>query len=404
MATRSWQRAIPVGLVAFAYALALWQRPGDATSDTKIDLHVDPGGFLRDVASVWTSTGSLGHLQGGQYGGYLWPMGPFFALGHAIGLEEWLVQRLWLGTVLALLAYGVVRLLDDLLERERGAAHLAAGAIALLNPYVVVFTNRTSITLLAYAALPWLMLAVHRGAQRPRSWLWPAVFALVLTTAGGGVNAGVLAWVLLAPLMLLLYEPLVGGTTWKASRGFAWRTVITSSVASAWWVVPLLVQTRYGIDFLRFTEQPGTIWGTTSSTESLRLMGYWVSYIGVGFSGRPLPYFDDSHTMLFSAPVLVASLVVPGLALAGFAWTRRWRYGPLFLALVLVGLIVMIAGFPEGTPLRRALTAGYFRVDAVQFLRTPSSASRGASWPGSARRCWTSASVVLCRSTAWRWA
>jgi arabinofuranan 3-O-arabinosyltransferase len=368
--SRLRRRAIPLGLVAFAYALALWQRPGDATSDTKIDLHVDPGGFLRDVASVWTSTGSLGHLQGGQYGGYLWPMGPFFALFHALGLAPWLVQRLWLGTVLALLAYGVVRLMDDLLERDRGAAHLAAGAIALLNPYVVVFFNRTSITLLAYAALPWLLLAVHRGVRREGGWVWPAAFALVLTSSGGGVNAGVLAWVLLAPLLLLLYEPVLGGATWKAARGFAWRTVVTAGVASAWWVVPLLVQTRYGIDFLRFTEQPGTIWGTTSSTESLRLMGYWVSYIGVGFSGRPLPYFDDSHTLLFSAPVLVASLVVPGLALAGFAWTRRWRYGPLFLALVLVGLVVMIAGFPEGTPLRRALTAGYFRVDAVQFLRT----------------------------------
>ena len=60
--------------------------PGCASSDTKIDLHVDPVGFLGDVASAWSSTGDLGHVQGGQYGGYLFPMGPFFALGHALGL------------------------------------------------------------------------------------------------------------------------------------------------------------------------------------------------------------------------------------------------------------------------------------------------------------------------------
>ena len=59
-----------------------------------------------------------------------------------------------------------------------------------------------------------------------------------------------------------------------------------TALASAWWVVPLLVQSRYGVDFLRFTEQPGTIWATTSLTESLRLMGYWISYLGVGYGGR----------------------------------------------------------------------------------------------------------------------
>ena len=69
-----------------AFVLALAQRPGLASSDTKIDLHVDPAGFLGDVASAWSSTGDLGHVQGGQYGGYLFPMGPFFALGHALGL------------------------------------------------------------------------------------------------------------------------------------------------------------------------------------------------------------------------------------------------------------------------------------------------------------------------------
>src|ERR671921_2385976 len=79
-------------------------------ADTKIDLHVDPAGFLSDVASVWTPSGALGHVQGGQYSGYLFPMGPFFALGHALGLSDWLVGRLWLGTLMALGAGGVVRL------------------------------------------------------------------------------------------------------------------------------------------------------------------------------------------------------------------------------------------------------------------------------------------------------
>ena len=79
-------RALAAALAALAFVLALLQRPGQASSDTKIDLHVDPAGFLGDVASAWSSTGDLGHVQGGQYGGYLFPMGPFFALAHALGV------------------------------------------------------------------------------------------------------------------------------------------------------------------------------------------------------------------------------------------------------------------------------------------------------------------------------
>jgi hypothetical protein len=364
------ERAIPPLLALLAFGLALAQRPGWASSDTKIDLHVDPSGFLQDVASVWTSSGALGHVQGGQYGGYLFPMGPFFALGHAVGLAPWLVQRLWLGTLLALAAWGTVRLLDDLAGRPRGVAHAVAGVLMVVNPYVVVFTARTSITLLAYAALPWLLLAVHRGVRRPSGWWWPAAFALVVTASGGGVNAAVTAWVLLGPALLALYEGRFGGVDWRAIRAFAWRAAAATLVASLWWLAPIVTQALYGIDFLQFTEQPGTIWGTTSLSETLRLMGYWVSYVGVGFHGVTRPYFSDAPTLLYEPVVVAAMLAVPALVLGGFAWTRRARYGPFFLALALMGALVMAAGFPEGTPLRGGLHFAYNHFEPTHFLRT----------------------------------
>ena len=34
-----------------------------------------------------------------------------------------------------------------------------------------------------------LMLAAHRGLASPRGWRWPVAFALILSLAGGGVNA-----------------------------------------------------------------------------------------------------------------------------------------------------------------------------------------------------------------------
>ena len=260
---------------------------------------------------MWTSTGQLGDVQSGQQTGYLFPMGPFFAVGHAFGIPDWIVQRLWLGTLLALAAWGVVRLLDALLGRPRGVAHLVAGAVILLNPFVVTYANRTTVTLLAYAALPWLLLVVHRGLRESHRWRWPAAFGLLVAASGGGINGAVTAWMLLGPALLLCYEIAFTRIGWRQARGFVWRTLLTTVLTSLWWIVPAYVQSSYGIDFLHFTEQPGTIWGTTSATETLRLMSFWLSYVGIGFNGRAIPYFDDQHTLLFSLPVVIATLLVP---------------------------------------------------------------------------------------------
>ena len=361
---------IPLALGALAFVVAFVQRPGLEVAETKVDLHVAPGSFLRDVLSAWTPTGSLGHVFAGQYGGYLWPMGPFFALGHLVGLPDWIVGRLWIGAALALSAWGMVRLLDALVGRPRGAGHLAGGLLYMLNPYVVTYVGRTSITLLATAALPWLLLCVHRGLRDPRGWWWPAAFALVLTSTGGGVNVAVTAWMLLGPALLVVYELGWGAVASAGARAFVVRLVPVAALASLWWVAAVLVHARYGLDFLPYTEQPGTIWSTTSLPESLRLLGFWTSYIGVGYTGTLRAFQADAGVYLGLAPVVVATLAIPALSLGSFAWTRRARYAPFFLALVLLGLLVMFVGFPEGAPLRRAATFTYNHVQAVRFLRT----------------------------------
>ena len=361
---------IPLALGALAFVVAFAQRPGLEVAETKVDLHVAPGSFLRDVLSAWTPSGSLGHVFAGQYGGYLWPMGPFFALGHLVGLPDWIVGRLWIGTALALSAWGMVRLLDALAGRPRGAGHLAGALLYMLNPYVVTYVGRTSITLLATAALPWLLLCVHRGLRDPRGLWWPAAFALVLTSTGGGVNVAVTAWLLLAPALLVVYELGWGAVAPGAARAFVVRLVPVAALASLWWVAAVLVHARYGLDFLPYTEQPGTIWSTTSLPESLRLLGFWTSYIGVGYTGTLRAFQADAGVYLGLAPVVVATLAIPALCLGSFALTRRARYAPFFLALVLLGLLVMFVGFPEGAPLRRAATFTYNHVQAVRFLRT----------------------------------
>ena len=46
---------------------------------------------------MWSSTTDLGHVQSGQFVGYLFPMGPWFAAADAIGISIWVAQRIWLG-------------------------------------------------------------------------------------------------------------------------------------------------------------------------------------------------------------------------------------------------------------------------------------------------------------------
>src|SRR3954467_9390363 len=92
--------AVPLALAVLAFVLALLQRPGWSSSDTKIDLHTDPIRFLGEITSLWTPSSGLGGVESAQYAGYLFPMGPFFALGHALGVSDWLVDRLWLGLLL----------------------------------------------------------------------------------------------------------------------------------------------------------------------------------------------------------------------------------------------------------------------------------------------------------------
>ncbi|MGH2915460.1 MAG: alpha-(1-_3)-arabinofuranosyltransferase domain-containing protein [Solirubrobacteraceae bacterium] len=401
-------RWIPLSLAAAAFALSFAQRTGLDTADTKIDLHVDPVRFLHQLLSVWSPTEGLGHVQGGQYSGYLWPMGPFFALGHLLGVSDWIVERLWLGTLLALAAWGAVRLLDVLgVDRRRGVAQLVAGAVYMVNPYVVVISARATVFLLAYAALPWLMVIAHRGLRTPRRWWAAAAFALVVTSSGGGVNATVTAFVLLGPVGLTVYEWLaLREVSGRAVWAIAWRTVLVTALASAWWIVPLLVQSGYGLNFLAFTEQVGAIWATTSLSESLRLMGYWPSYLGQGYGAHLIPYYGDSGTLLFNPVVVVCSLLVPGLALAGYAWTRRWRYGPFLLCMALVALLLMSVGWPSGTAARAGATFVYNHVTALQFLRTtykagPLEALAVAGLAGGAARAlWAWVAAVDRRGTA----
>ena len=68
-------------------------------ADTKPYLTLDPRGLLADASSMWQPDFAMGTVTH-QNLGFLWPVGPFFAVGDLLGLSGWVVQRLWLGSIL----------------------------------------------------------------------------------------------------------------------------------------------------------------------------------------------------------------------------------------------------------------------------------------------------------------
>ena len=103
-------RALPVGLAVLAFVIAILQRPGKASSDTKIDLHVDPGNFLADVGErVVVDRGS--RARAGRAVRRLSVSDGAVLRGGCtrVGASAWLAQRLWFGLILALAAWGAVQ-------------------------------------------------------------------------------------------------------------------------------------------------------------------------------------------------------------------------------------------------------------------------------------------------------
>src|SRR3954451_21420037 len=85
------------------------QAPGRIVADTKLDLYVAPGEFLRRALHLWDSQAAFGQIQT-QAAGYLFPMGPFFALAHALHVPAWIAQRMWMSAILLLAFWGVLKL------------------------------------------------------------------------------------------------------------------------------------------------------------------------------------------------------------------------------------------------------------------------------------------------------
>ncbi|MBQ1024541.1 alpha-(1-_3)-arabinofuranosyltransferase [Micromonospora sp. C95] len=324
-------------------ALAFLQDPGMIVIDTKVDLAVDPAGWLSRSLHVWDPDGTFGQLQNQAYG-YLWPMGPFFLAGKLLAIPAWVVQRLWWALVMTVACTGVVRLAERL-HIGTPWSRLLAGAAFALSPRLVTELGPISVEAWPSALAPWVLVPLV-GLAKGTSLRRAVTRSALVVACAGGVNAtAVLAVVPLAGLWIIGLHP-----AWLRVRALAcWGLAVAA--ATAWWLVPLLLLGRYSPPFLDYIETAPVTTAPTDTTTVLRGAAHWHAYLNGAYG----PPWTAGWRLATERPLVVATLVVAGLGIAGLARRgmpyRRFLITGLLVGLALVGLghVGQVDGFGAQT-------------------------------------------------------
>jgi arabinofuranan 3-O-arabinosyltransferase len=341
-------------LAAVTYLPLVFTQPGQVGADTKTYLYLDPGRLMRDAAFLWDPGVGLGGVTH-QVIGYLWPMGPFYWFFDLIGLPDWFAQRIWLASLMFAAGAGVLYLLRTLGWPDRArdedappstrwwdAGMLVAALAYALSPYVLDYAARISVILLPWAGLPWLIAFLAR-AIRGGGWRYPAAFALVtLTISSTNLTSVVLVGI--GPLLWVAFAVWVEReATLKQALGAVWRVGVLTVGVSLWWFVGLLVEGRYGIPIVRYTETYQAVAVAATTPEVLRGLGYWFFYGNDKLGQWIIP---SIHYMRYGIPL---SFALPIFALLGGALTR-FRHRLFFLTLIVVGAVMAVGGHPYDDP------------------------------------------------------
>lgn len=307
--------------------LAMTQSPGLLVADTKLDLAIAPLDFLGRAAHLWDAEGAFGQLQNQAYG-YLWPMGPFFAVGSLLDVPGWVIQRLWMALVLCVAFVGAAKVARALGVRSDLACILGGLAFAL-SPRMLTVIGPSSIEVWPMALTPWVLLPLVIGAERGSPRRAAALSALAIAMVGG-VNAAATSAVLpLGVLWLLTREP---GARRRSMM--LWWPVFTL-LATLWWLVPLFLLGAYSPPFLDFIESASVTTIPTNLADSLRGTSNWVPYVdGTSRAGNDL--IREFYLPVNSAFVLMAGVL--GLAL------RRTPHRLFLVSGVVTGLFLVSMG------------------------------------------------------------
>jgi arabinofuranan 3-O-arabinosyltransferase len=329
--------AVSVALTAAAFV----QAPGLTAADTKIDLYVDPWGLLERALHLWDPETASGSLQNQAYG-YLFPMGPFYALLTSAGIPPWIVQRLWWALILVVAFNGMLSLLKALGVGTPGMRVLGGIAYAV-SPRIVSAIGQVSSEIWPMAMAPWVLLPLVRYGMQggdPRRAAARSGAALLLV---GAVNAVATIAVLVLPALYLLSR------RWdrRTVRLAAWW-VLSVVLASLWWVVALLLLGRYSAPFLDWIESSSVSTFPASVANSARGTTAWLAY----FAGERGPAWPAGFSLVTVPVLILNTAVLAALGAAGLA-RKGLRERAFLVGGAAVGLVILSIGWvgPLDSPL-----------------------------------------------------
>jgi arabinofuranan 3-O-arabinosyltransferase len=335
-------------------ALSFIQRPGRVTFDTKLDLAVNPAGFMERSLHLWNPQATSGELQNQAYG-YLFPMGPFFAVGQALGVPMWITQRVWCALLLCLAFGGALLVAKALHVGSRTAQHLGALAYALA-PRMLTEIGPLSAEMLPTALLPFVLVPLIRpGPREPRR---AAALSGLAVLCIGGVNAAIVVTALVLPGVWLLTRPV---TRRHVALVAWWLVAIAGCVL--WWLLPLLLLGRYSLPFLSYIESAANTTGIVSLFQAVRGTNQWVAYVAEGEPWWPAGFMLVDNPVLMAATMALAAVGLAGLASRGLPERR-------FLVLaMLAGLTLITVGFVGALDSPLATTARHLLDGPLAPLR-----------------------------------
>ncbi|WP_435880658.1 alpha-(1-_3)-arabinofuranosyltransferase [Streptomyces zaomyceticus] len=299
------------------------------TFETKLGVVTDPWKFLSDLGSLWHDRAGFGGIAD-QYIGYAIPMLPFHAAADLAALPVWLTERLWLSLVVTTAFWGALRLAERLGTGSAASRIMGAAAYALWPTYTIV-VGSTSAAALPGAMLPWVLLPLTDPRPSPRL---AAARSALLIPLMGGVNAASTLASLLPIGLYLLTRP--SGRRKRAL--IAWWTPFVL-LATAWWIVPLLLLGTYGENFMPYVESAQTTTATMSATETLRGAGNWVAYLHFGEAWLPAGWTVATSTVVIATSALAAALGLAGVARRDIP-ERRW-----LSSTIMITALITLAGY-----------------------------------------------------------
>ena len=246
-------------LVCGPLIVLLANDPGRMFFDTKLSVDLDPSGFYaRPVAPVESAEPASARCTTSTIG-YAVPMAPFYLAGHLAHVPVALIERLWLSLIIAVGFGGLVKLAGALGIGSPASRGLAGLVFALWPTFTIVIGSTSSAALPGMLA-PWAVLPLVTAVRGPGRVVWAAARSGAVVLCMCGVNATVTIDALLLPgLFILTYAR---GRR-LAALALCWAGAVV--MATAWWVVPLLLQGRYAFNFLPYIEQAPATTGTMSA-------------------------------------------------------------------------------------------------------------------------------------------